>query len=286
MKKLLCVLLAILCLASLTACKPKVKTLTEAEIAEIHEKEKELTAQIQGVTWHYTDAPNQGIRFFPDGTAEEYMGDITWIENYSWVVRYCCYTDMEAANLATADREFVLKYYEYALVMANLDESLSGKPFEEKVSVDGNTLTWGIKTLTPGTDFLKTMPVGLGTREELLEGVYHDEADAVYYLFFPDGTGFLCNTVFLDGTPMGEEKFYWGTEGDNLYICRKRQPGGEGPVLDDVHAWALKPEATGFQMTNLWNGLFHRLVLTEDDVAQWLLHNYDMLHEAIQTWGY
>lgn len=153
---------------SLTACDGKPKTLTEEELEEIHRTEQELQERLVGITWHYEDEPAHAVYFDPDGTAEEYLGGtIQWIEDYTFDVRYCEYFDMDAEELTTREREKVLEYYDYNVVMQFTDEELDGERYTESIEFDGDALLLGVHRLVPGADFVKTLPEGLSGQDEL-----------------------------------------------------------------------------------------------------------------------
>ncbi len=282
-------LLALSMLLSLAACGGKAKTLTDAELDEIHATEQELREKLVGVTWHYEDEPAHAVRFDPDGTAEEYLGGtIQWIEPYTFAVRFCEYYDMDAEKLTERERDFVLEYYEYNVVMQYTDEDPDGERYVQSLKFDGDTLVLDSHRLVRGADFVKTLPEGLSGNEELLNRVLYDEENNDYRLFFSDGTGFRCNGVFLDGTLLNEEKFYWGMDGDLLYMMIPTQPGGEGPILEEVDGFYLEADGDGWRATDYWNGAVRHYgpPKADDDSANRLIHNYDMLHESVSGWGY
>ena len=281
-------LLALSILLSLAACGGKAKTLTQEELEEIHRTEQELREKLVGVTWHYKDEPARAVRFDPDGTAEEYMGTIQWIEEYTFAVRYCEYYDMDAENLTSRERESVLKYYDYNVVIQYADEDLGGERFVKTLAFDGDALLLDNRRLVQGVDYVKTLPEGLSGNDALLNRVLYDAENNDYRLFFADGTGFRCNGVFLDGTLLNEEKFYWGMDGDLLYMMTPTQPGGEGPVLEEVEDFYLEADGNGYCATDYWNGTvrYYAPPGADDDSANRLSHNYDMLREAVSDWGY
>ena len=288
-KAFFALLLALNLLLCLAACGGKAKTLTDGEIEEIHRTERELREKIVGVTWHYEDDPAHAVRFDPDGTAEEYLGGtIQWIEGYTFAVRYCDYYDMDAEKLASEDREFVQKYYDYNVVMQYTDEDLDGERYVESLAFDGDTLLLGLHRLVPGADFVKTLPKGLSGNDALLDRVLYDADNNDYRLFFAEGTGFRCNGVFIDGTPLNEEKFYWGMDGDLLYMMTPTQPGGEGPILEEVDGYYLEADGDGWRATDYWNGSVRHYGPpgADDDSANRLSHNYEKLREAVADWGY
>ena len=289
MKKTLSILLAAALLLTLTACSGKQKTLTDEEITQIHETEQQLRNQLVGITWHYEDEPAHAVYFAPDGTAEEYLGGtIQWIEEYTFDVRYCEYFDMDAEELTTREKEFIEAYYDYNVVMRFEDEDLDGERYTETIEFEGDTLVLGLHRLVPGADFVKTLPEGLSVKEELLGQVWYDTERNDYRLFFSDGTGFRCNGVFLDGTLLNEEKFYWGMDSDLLYMMTKCQPGGEGPILEEVDGFYLERDGDSWRLTDYWDGGVRHYGLTDpdDDSGNRLNHNYDMLHDAVADWGY
>lgn len=289
MNRIIALLLALILSVGLAACRPRMKTLSPEEFEEIHRTEETLRAQLVEITWHYEDEPARAVRFGDDGTAEEYLGGtIQWIEDYTFAVRYCDYFDMDAEELTTRDREQVLEYYDYNVVMQFSDEDLGEERYVESVSFDGDTLLLGNHRLVRGPDFVKTLPEGLAGNGALLNRVLYDVDDNDYRLFFDDGTGFRCNGVFLDGTLLNEEKFYWGMDGDLLYMMTPTQPGGEGPILEEVDGYYLEAEGDSFRLTDYWTGS-QRLYGPpdpEDDSANRLIYNYDMLHDAMAGWGY
>ena len=289
MKRIFYLLLALAMVLSLSACGGKPKTLTEEELAEIHRTEQELREKLVDATWHYEDEPARAVRFNNDGTAEEYLGGtIQWIEDYTFAVRYCNYFDMDAEELLTREREHIQEYYEYSVVMQYTDEDLGGERYTESLGFDGDTLLLGIHRLVRGADFVKTMPEGLSGNDALLNRVLYDEDDSDYRLFFSDGTGFRCNAVFLDGTLLNEEKFYWGMDGDLLYMMTPNQPGGEGPILQEVEGYYLEEDGDGYRLTDYWSGAtrYYGPPEADDDSANRLIYNYDMLRDAISDWGY
>ena len=289
MKKLSAVLCALAVCLSLTACGGKPKTLTEEELAEIHRTEQALRERLVGITWHYEDDPAHAVYFDPDGTAEEYLcGTIQWIEDYTFDVRYCEYYDMDAEELTTREREQVLEYYDYNVVMRFTDEELDGERYTESVEFDGDVLLLGLHRLVPGADFVKTLPQGLSGMDELLGQVWFDGDRNDYRLFFSGGTGFRCNGVFLDGTLLNEEKFYWGMDGDLLYMMTPNQPSGVGPILEEVDGFYLERDGDGWRLTDYWNGAvrYYGVPDPDDDSANRLIYNYDMLEEAMVGWGY
>lgn len=281
-------LLASIMLLSLAACFGNSAKLTDSDLSEIHRTEQELREKLVGVTWHYEDDPARAIRFDPDGTAEEYMGTIQWIEKYTFAVRYCTYYDMDAEELTSRKKDDVQKYYEYNAVMQYADEDREGKRFTNSLAFDGDTLLLGAHRLVRGVDFIKTMPDGLSVSEALLDRVFYDAENNDYRLFFAEGTGFRCNGVFLDGELLNEEKFYWGTDGDMLYMMLPTQPGGEGPILEEVNGYHLEADGDGYRATDYWNGNVRHFgpPAADDDSANRLIHNYDMLREAVSDWGY
>lgn len=289
MKKLLAILVIASMLLALAACAPKTKTLTEEELAQIHRTEQELRDKLVGVTWHYADEPAHAVYFDADGTAEEYLGGtIQWIEEYTFDVRYCEYFDMDAEELTTRDRDSVLEYYDYNVVMQFADEDLGGERYTESIEFDGDELILGLHTLVAGADFVKTLPEGLTGNDALLDRVLYDADSSDYRLFFPDGTGFRCNAVFLDGTLLNEEKFYWGMDGDLLYMMTPNQPGGEGPILEEVDGYYLEADGDGYRLTDYWTGFrrYYGPPDPDDDSANRLIHNYEMLRDAMADWGY
>lgn len=289
MKRLIAAALTLFLVVTLTGCVAKSKTLSEEEIAEIHRTETELRDKLVGVTWHYEDEPAHAIRFEEDGTAEEYLGGtIQWIENYTFDVRYCDYFDMDAEELTTRERDDVLEYYDYNVVMQYTDEDLDGERYTDSIDFDGDTLLMGIHRLVAGSDFVKTLPEGLSGNDELLDRVLYNDNSSDYRLFFSDGTGFRCNAVFLDGTLLNEEKFYWGMDGDLLYMMIPTQPGGEGPILEEVDAYYLEADGEGYRLTDYWNGYqrYYGPPEPDDDTANRLINNYEMLHDSISDWGY
>ena len=282
-------LLVLNMLLSLAACGGKQKTLTEEELTEIRATEQELREKLVGVTWHYEDEPAHAVRFDPDGTAEEYLGGtIQWIEAYTFAVRYCEYYDMDAEKLTERERDFILEYYEYNVVMQFTDEDLDGERFVQSLKFEDDTLILDHHRLVRGADFVKTLPEGLSGNDALLNRVLYDEDSNDYRLFYADGTGFRCNGVFLDGTLLNEEKFYWGMDGDLLYMMVPTQPGGEGPILEEVDGYYLEADGEGWRATDYWNGnvRYYGPPAADDDSANRLIHNYDKLHEAISGWGY
>ena len=288
-KAVFALLLALNLLTCLAACGGKAKTLTDGELEEIHITEQELREKLVGITWHYEDEPAHAVRFDSDGTAEEYLGGtIQWIEGYTFAVRYCEYYDMDAAELTSRERDFVLEYYDYNVVMQYTDEDLGGERYVESLAFDGDTLLLGIHRLVAGADFVKTLPEGLSVNDALLNRVLYDRDSNDYRLFFADGTGFRCNGVFMDGTLLNEEKFYWGMDGDLLYMMTPTQPGGEGPILEEVDGFYLEADGDGFRETDYWNGniRFYGPPEADDDSANRLIYNYEKLHDAVANWGY
>ena len=288
-RTVIALLIALSILLTLAACGKKNKTLTAEELEEIHATEQALREKLVGVTWHYDDGPAHAVRFDPDGTAEEYLGGtVQWIEEYTFDLRFCEYYDMDAEELTARERDFVLEYYEYNVVMRYTDEDMDGERYVQSVAFEDGTLILGLHRLTPGADFVKTLPEGLDGNDALLDRVLYDEDSNDYRLFYSDGTGFRCNGVFLDGTLLNEEKFYWGMDGDLLYMMVPTQPGGEGPILQEVDGYYLEAEGEGFRATDYWNGhvRYYGPPEADDDSANRLIHNYDMLHESISGWGY
>ena len=288
-KAVFALLLALNLLTCLAACGSKAKTLTDGELEKIHITEQELRDKLVGITWHYEDEPAHAVRFDADGTAEEYLGGtIQWIEGYTFAVRYCEYYDMDAAELTSRERDFVLEYYDYNVVMQYTDEDLGGERYVESLAFDGDTLLLGIHRLAAGADFVKTLPEGLSGNDALLNRVLYDRDSNDYRLFFTDGTGFRCNGVFMDGTLLNEEKFYWGMDGDLLYMMTPTQPGGEGPILEEVDGFYLEADGDGFRATDYWNGniRYYEPPEADDDSANRLIYNYEKLHDAVADWGY
>ncbi|MBQ7688412.1 MAG: hypothetical protein IJT27_04255, partial [Clostridia bacterium] len=122
----------------------------------------------------------------------------------------------------------------------------------------------------------------------LLNRVLYDAENNDYRLFFAEGTGFRCNGVFLDGTLLNEEKFYWGMDGDLLYMMTPTQPGGEGPILEEVNGYYLEADGDGYCATDYWTGTvrYYEPPEADDDSANRLIHNYDKLRDAMTDWGY
>lgn len=284
MRKPACIMTAFL----MAACSSAPKTLTEQEIADIHSNEQMLYEQLVNATWHYEDEPSHAFAFRDDGTAEEYQGIIEWVTAYTFAVRFCDYEDKTGEHLAETDRESIEKYYDYNVVMQYTDPVHEGQSYIDKIAFDGDTLLMGVHRLVKGVDFLKTMPEGLAIKDELLNRVWYDVKGNDYRLFFPEGTGFRCNGVFLDGTLLNPEKFYWGTDNDMLYVMIPIQPGGEGPILEEVDGYRLEADGEGWQMTDYWSGQVRHYGIPgeDDDSAARLTCNYEKLHESMADWGY
>ena len=68
---------------------------------------------------------------------------------------------MDAEELTTREREQVLEYYDYNVVMRFTDEELDGERYTESIEFDGDTLLLGLHRLVPGADFVKTLPQSL-----------------------------------------------------------------------------------------------------------------------------
>ena len=282
-------LLLLLALALVLAACGEPATLTQEEVADIYAEEAALRARLVGVTWHYENEPAQAVRFNEDGTAEEYLGaTIQWIEPYTFEVRFCNYFDQDAAELTTRDRDYVLKYYEYSVLMTSADEDGSGSTSCEAVTVEGDVMTWGARRYVKGADFVKTLPEGLGIETALLDRVLYDEEANDYRLFYSDGQGFRCNGVFLDGTIHVPEKFSWGVDGDLLYMMIPTQPGGEGPVLQEVDVYRLEQTGDGFTLTDQWTGTVRTYAppAADSDSGNRLSHNIEEIHRSLESWGY
>lgn len=287
-KKLFLILLPLVLLLSLAACgEPAV--LTGEEIAGIRAREKELRAQLVGATWHLEDEPAVAVRFNEDGTAEEYAGGtVQWIEPYTFELRFCSYFDQEAQELTVKDAEYIRKYYDYSVLMKAAGEDASDSVSCEEVRFEGDALILGVRRYVKGADFVKELPEGLSVDASLLNRVLYNMEDNDYRLFFDDGTGMRCNGVFLDGTIHVPEKFYWGVDGDTLYMMIPTQPGGEGPVLQEVDFFRMEAENGGYRLTDLWSGTvrFYGAPDPDSDSGNRLIHNYEKIRRSMSTWGY
>ena len=282
-------LLLSLVLAFASCGLPSNSGLSEQEMADIHRTEAELRARLAGHTWHVEEEISHAYRFNEDGTAEEYPGpSIQWVEPYSYDVRFCNYYDQDASGLADHDREYIEKYYHYSVLLTYAGDDSSGSTAVETISFDGDKLKMGAQTLVQGVDFIKTMPEDLSVDESFLNRVLYDADNNDFRLFFRDGTGFRCNGVFLDGTLLNEEKFYWGVRDGMLYYMIPNQPGGEGPILQEVDCFSLEQDGDTYRLTDYWTGTVRTMTDAdpENDSAMRLMHNYEMLRDRMPEWGY
>ena len=282
-KKILLLVLAMVMTFSLVSCGKR--TVSESEVAEYHQHEAELKERLVGKTWHQEDEPYIAYYFDEDGTYIEYTGTtIQWTEVFNYDVRFGSWaaSDFYGENLLGLEEDR-LQYYEYGIV-ASLADREDSKPFFDGIEFDGDTLVWGNRCYSVGFDWPYKIPDDATADPFYTELVLWDEHASEYYMFYSDGTGFMCNTIFdMTNEIWGAQKFYWGVFDGNLFMAEKTEYHDE--IVDDVQAYSVERVGSDFQFTNLWDGSQKMVTdAIEDPVGYKLMHNYDQIHTRIEDW--
>ena len=176
-----------------------------------------------------------------------------------------------------------LQYYKYGIVGSSLDEG--SKPFFNEIEFDGETLVWDGRRYNVGIDWPYSIPDDAEIEPLYLTLVLWDDYADEYYMFYDDGTGFMCNTIFeMTNEIWGADKFYWGVSDGNLFMSEKTEFHDE--TADDVTVYSVEEQGGDFLFTNLWNGSQRVITSVQDtdDVGIKLMANYDKIHDWIKDW--
>ncbi len=283
--------LILICIAlSMTSCG-KPAGFSQDELDEIHANEKALREQLINITWHETDEPTRALRFFDDGTYEEYYGgSVRELERYGdevkWEILFCSSYNADTDYLET-DSERALEYYNYNVVYHSY---LSGelKTYTMELSFDGDRMELGRREYYAGQDLLEKMPEDLTVMKDLLNHVWYIDGLEYYILFFDNGYSYATYGVFADGLSNGSYVYKWGVNESEGLFCMMDYYYPDDVKYEDVQLYKMTVTGSGaglsMLLTDIWSdGAFSRSIRNvdgQDDSARALLNSY----ESLRSW--